>query len=305
MRTAFDTSDRFEIGEFLATIVDASKRSLMAFALDQANIVMENMKALYWAKVEIPKVMIFTGRGSQIMIRGERIQVDDGFLEALYLSDVPSVPDDLQFSSPPGYIFVCMIVWAFAHEFAHHLRAHDVVRPSEITAAGADASVQGNLESAEDQMSLEYDADCVATAALYRTVQHRFEAIHSDESIRSFTLYVIYWALRSLPSSSHTSSSHGTFASRMRDTAGKLSILPKEFFPEGGVDVNGVTQLSAYHRGMLCVRIDQFDYQYCEAAGFDFASYSTRAQWIPGAAPHIRQWQGIKGQVSDKSGTPT
>ena len=74
------------------------------------------------------------------------------------------------------------IFWIVAHEYFHHHNGHVFLKqyyPKLI-------------------LAFEYDADCSATAALYRYVENTYGHLLDADEIKELTLYPIYWCIRNI-----------------------------------------------------------------------------------------------------------
>ena len=72
------------------------------------------------------------------------------------------------------------IFWIVAHEYFHHHNGHVFLKKDHP-----------NL-----MIAFEYDADCSATAALYRYIENSYGHLLNSNEIKELALYPIYWCVR-------------------------------------------------------------------------------------------------------------
>lgn len=118
------------------------------------------------------------------------------------------------FSLKDGNFFSELIVfWIVAHEYFHCYNGH----------------VELKKNYPELMIGFEYDADCSATAALYRYIEHKFGYFLNKSNIKELALYPIFWCVRIIIgeplSETKKIETHPSWHLRMYYLIGKLSAI--------------------------------------------------------------------------------
>lgn len=110
------------------------------------------------------------------------------------------------------YLAITGMAWIVGHEYAHIYRAHNKV-----------------LELLEDKIyvkrALEYDADLVAVASVFRQLQFLVGNTITDMQLRQHAIHYIYWVIRTLPDAKEAEGVHPPFSERFFQIVMKLMTL--------------------------------------------------------------------------------
>ncbi len=297
-------TDLLNVEQYCESLTDPAKQECMRLGFRAVHWLFENMQALFRSDVPAPEIVVFTNRAPFIGTLGDRIQVTDEFLDVLYCGQFPPVPADILFTPSRTYNIISMLMWSFAHEYAHAFRKHRDVSGPAGDSVGAGQEPTGVEKCEPTEKAFEWDADNVATAMLYREMQHQHQHEVTDGSIRAYCLFIVYWTLRVTPDVAAGSTSHLAFAERIRAAVGKLRMMTKHQ-PTDSNDVHLSGELAERLTQMLLMCLDVFDKDYSALRGLEFENERVADKWSRVAPEHVLKWQEIKGAVAEMSKTRT
>ena len=296
--------DRLSVEQYCESLTDPAKQECMRLGFRAVQWLFANMQALFRSDVPAPEIVVFTNSDPDIGTLGNRMRVTDGFLDVLYEGHFPLVPADILFTPSRAYNIISMLMWSFAHEYAHAFRRHREVSGPAGDSAGAGQEPTGAEKCAATDKAFEWDADNVATAMLYREMQHQHQNEETDGSIRAYCLFIVYWTLRVTHGVGTGSTSHPAFAERIRAAVGKLRMISKH---PATTSNDGLlsSELTDRLTQLLLMCLDVFDKDYCALKGLEFENERVAAKWSKVAPEHVLKWQEIKGAVAEESKTRT
>ena len=185
-----DDSVTVDFEEYLASLEDPELSLAIEHAWQPVLPTLNLMKLNFGTKVDVPHVFIKTS--DRVFAEGSvlGIIISAGLIRHCVKTPWPQAYEVLGTVGPAvvggNMIAQLGLTWVLAHEYAHAFRAHNKV-----------LEIVGHTASA--YRAAEHDADLCATAAIYRILQKMFGQVMADIDIRRFTIYAIYWSVRSLP----------------------------------------------------------------------------------------------------------
>lgn len=242
--------------DFASSIEDPNQRAIVQHFVAIGKAFISHTTRLYGIRQAIPQIFIkddpnfdaFENFGAIVLHRG----VIDHALkaDATHYTSRVFLPDDaaLLFANPSAFTFL----WVLAHEFFHCTRLHHTF-----------------LERYPDHAyAFEYDADCMATAAVFRYAQATIGAAlektpipFNNSDIKRIVVYSLFWPIRlACKSSIEVSSTHPNMAQRLATCL--ISKLAR--MDHGGMDPDEVTEEQAADINLLFAVVLNLEDAYLE-----------------------------------------
>jgi hypothetical protein len=225
-----DEGRALSLQEYLSAIPDEHARHAAGALLDQATISVRAYASQEGRLDEFPEFRVVNDAVPNAEGMPGLIRITHGMIDHVLTVDVSGLakaldlgPLEPHLEADPLLPRRVMIDWVVLHEFNHSLRRHN--------------EALGQL--GDDPLTLqavEMDADLVAIARVYRSLQAAFSRSVPDILLRQFAQCCAFWLLRTLTTFCRRST-HSPLACRMIQLHGKLAMLPEPVLTAGLPDV--------------------------------------------------------------------
>lgn len=209
---------KITVEEYLDTVADPIRRNAVADMFNMAHATLESMSRQFHVTIGVPDLLVETTSkvGAEVFALGGMIIVTEGMINHCLDTHWPQAHEVLGRDAP--YILGTNLVaqlglaWVLAHEFAHVFRSHQ--------------QVEDELGKVDYVLrAFEHDADLCAAAAIYRKLQQLLSQGMTDTAIRRYTVFVLFWIIRSIPESNKGAGFHPSFSERFFQIIIKITCM--------------------------------------------------------------------------------
>lgn len=215
-----DDSRTVDIDDYICNIVSPEYRNAVCDMFNFALPFLSLMENNFAVKSGIPPVMVkTTPRISAEVSPLGFITVSEGIINHCLNVQWPQANEILGRDGPyvlgGNLIAQLGMCWVLGHEFTHLFRMHHLVE-REV----------GNTKRV--LCALEHDADLCAAAGVFRLLQRIFNQSLDDDGIRKYTIFAIFWIIRSIPETNDGAGLHPSFSERFFQIVVKVASLQKD-----------------------------------------------------------------------------
>lgn len=203
---------------FADTLEDLTERARVAHFVSVGQAFLSFTASIYKLTGDMPQIFLSTDSSYNAKIAFGSIILNTGVIEHALKSDEACYASGAFKSNDSVLIFaspsIITFIWTLAHEFFHYARQHSVIATQF---PGCDHA-------------LEYDADSMATVAVYRFVEATIGIRFSSLELKRLVAYSLFWPIRLVFGSTiESSSTHPNTPSRLYTcVALKLSKINNE-----------------------------------------------------------------------------
>ncbi|UXZ97231.1 hypothetical protein K3169_04815 [Pseudomonas phytophila] len=291
-----DSSQTLTVDEYLSSVLQEERRNAVAEMLDVGLQLLELMKSNSGVAAPAPEIFVKTTShvGAEASPFGVII-ITIGMIDHCLDTPWPQPHLVLGMEAPVilglNLIAQLGLAWVIGHEFTHLFRHHH--------------EVEGKLGSSlAVQRALEHDADLCSTAGIFRLMQRLFGGIIPDIAIRRYTVFALFWIIRTIPETNNGAGSHPSFSERFFHITLKLITLQENRSETYDPTVNN--QLSLDRCNALVSASIRCEKTYQEINGISDGGYFT--EWLEyfennNQTEIIWDWVAISPWVEHFSGT--
>lgn len=240
--------------DFADTLKDPTEQARVAHFVAVGKAFLSFTTSIYKLTGDMPQIFLSTDSSYNAKIAFGSIIINTGVIEHALKSDEACYASGAFKPNDPVLIFaspsIITFIWTLAHEFFHYARQHSVIATQF---PGCDHA-------------LEYDADSMATVAVYRFVEATIGIPFSSLELKRLVAYSLFWPIRLVFGSTIESSpTHPNIPSRLYTcVALKLSRINNE-----GSDPNTVSQTTLDEMGNLALLTIELDRAYLTSINKD------------------------------------
>lgn len=207
--------NRYEQEEYINTISEPAKAEMVRRQFVFANMALIRAQNMAGPGAESPVIWIDVDPTPQAQQMWNRIYLFEGLIDHCLTPPLATLAEcfgDTHLArkgEPP--CAEASLAWITVHEYMHHGRRHDDLEGIE----GSDMMTR---------RAIEFDADLTAIACVFRVLQAALGQMMSDDELRLFTLYCVFWSLRTLPELEEQTD-HESMAMRIFRLVQKLAMM--------------------------------------------------------------------------------